>query len=812
MDSTKAQQMALDEALVATTNRLNIGKGNQRLSPNLKSNEATIQVVLDALKLTPVYNAFLVTASVPEIYMQEFWVTVTLHHTSLRFKLNAKSHTLNMENFRDMLNIYPRLQRERFQDPPVDEEILSFHSDLGHSGEIRVSTNVNTSQDMLESKAYKEYYAFASGAVPPKAKTAYKKKAKEPVSSKTASESASKCPRLKTQAKMKQPTKKTKAKGLTMLIEAALSEADQLKLATKRSKKDFHISYASGSGDGVGKLSKVLDEQEQEDTSTDEGTDTLSGVPDVPKYESESDMESWGDSEEEGNDDDDGNNDDEGSNDDESDDEKTEFENDDDGQQINRKSRHSDDFYNALVASYNSDKDIISSYGDVVLLKRGNNDKDKYQDPSVGSDRGMKRQRTGKDADSSKDQRSKEKRSTSSSKEASKSQHTSSGKSVHSEEPSHNVEDTSKHQHQEYVMWETDEQPDDNEATKANWFKKPERPPTPDSDWSDVRSTSNHLRLGSAKLLELKNLLLHSMSLMPLRTCKSLIELEYHLEECSKATAEKLDWNNPENKPYPFNLRKLLSLIQDHRGCQIIPKDYFINKDLEYLNGVKYDQYALYGISHWGPKCQSFYCYASNLTSPKDVYSRRRIIAFTRLKIKRKYDYGYLEEIEVRRDDQQIYTFEEGYFSRLCLQDIEDMLILLTQQRLTNLTVDEQYDLNVVVRMYTRRIVIQRRVKDIQLGVKSYQKKLNLTKPDTYGSHLRDRTAYTSHSNPHGIIYLDQSKRKRLMRTDELHKFSDGTLNDVRTSLHDIDAGLRMEYLPMRKWSQLDRKRVRVMV
>ncbi|GJR55587.1 hypothetical protein Tco_1406108 [Tanacetum coccineum] len=50
------------------------------------------------------------------------------------------------------------------------------------------------------------------------------------------------------------------------------------------------------------------------------------------------------------------------------------------------------------------------------------------------------------------------------------------------------------------------------------------------------------------------------------------------------------------------------------------------------------------------------------------------------------------------------------------------------------------------------------------------------------------------------------------MRTDELHKFSDGTLNDVWTSLHDIPVGIRMEYQPMRKWSNLDKKRVRVMV
>ncbi|GKD51521.1 hypothetical protein Tco_1280497 [Tanacetum coccineum] len=54
--------------------------------------------------------------------------------------------------------------------------------------------------------------------------------------------------------------------------------------------------------------------------------------------------------------------------------------------------------------------------------------------------------------------------------------------------------------------------------------------------------------------------------------------------------------------------------------------------------------------------------------------------------------------------------------------------------------------------------------------------------------------------------------RNRLMHADELHKFSDGTLDDVRFTLNDIAKGIRMEYLPIRKWSNLDKKRARVMV
>nr|GFB32244.1 hypothetical protein [Tanacetum cinerariifolium] len=89
-------------------------------------------------------------------------------------------------------------------------------------------------------------------------------------------------------------------------------------------------------------------------------------------------------------------------------------------------------------------------------------------------------------------------------------------------------------------------------------------------------------------------------------------------------------------------------------------------------------------------------------------------------------------------------------------------------------------------RLKTRRIMRSlerfiggRRVKDLQLSVKSYQKKLNLTKPDTYHSDLKRKEAYIAYSNPRGFIYQNKDMKNRLMRIDELHKFSDGTLTDV---------------------------------
>nr|GEZ93498.1 hypothetical protein [Tanacetum cinerariifolium] len=113
--------------------------------------------------------------------------------------------------------------------------------------------------------------------------------------------------------------------------------------------------------------------------------------------------------------------------------------------------------------------------------------------------------------------------------------------------------------------------------------------------------------------------------------------------------------------------------------------------------------------------------------------------------------------------------------------------------KLTNLTIKERFSFNVSLRIFTRSIAIQRRVEDLQLGVESYRKKLNLTRQDTYRSDLKRKEAYIAYSNPKGFIYQNKDKQNRLMQIDELHKFSDGMLSDVRTALDDRLKGIRMK-------------------
>ncbi|GKD17593.1 hypothetical protein Tco_1206751, partial [Tanacetum coccineum] len=145
--TTAAQQVALDNALVPLEKRVKIGKCNMRIDPAKTQKEPTYQVVLDALALTTCYPAFLITADVPEIYMHQFWFTINKKDsTSYKLKIDKKSYKIDMEVFREIFQICPRLSNRDFDALPSDEEIVSFIKELGHRGDIKSITEVVVDQ------------------------------------------------------------------------------------------------------------------------------------------------------------------------------------------------------------------------------------------------------------------------------------------------------------------------------------------------------------------------------------------------------------------------------------------------------------------------------------------------------------------------------------------------------------------------------------------------------------------------------------------------------------------------------------------
>nr|GEZ61552.1 hypothetical protein [Tanacetum cinerariifolium] len=384
--------------------------------------------------------------------------------------------------------------------------------------------------------------------------------------------------------------------------------------------------------------------------------------------------------------------------------------------------------YKALVEAYESDKIILDTYGDTVTLKTcRDDDADKDEEPSAGSDRGSKRHIKGKEPESKSASKEKATMSAGKSTQRSKYRQTSASESAIAEEP---IVEPSQH---------------------PEWFSQQKKPPTPDRDWNKtLPATHESIQLWISELakqtdsrssfnelmdtpMDFSNFLMNRLKVDTLTpellagptyelmkgSYKSLVELKFFLEEVYKATTDQLDWVNPESQEYPYNLLKPLPLIPNSRRRRVIPFDYFINNDLEYLHG-----------------CASSHKYTTYVTKTKAADCGH---------IKWIKDL-HLDWITIRRDDDKLYKFKEGDFKRLLIQDIEDMLLLLVQGKLTNLIVEERFAFNVSLQMFTRSINID--------------------------------------------------KQYRLMRIDELHKFIDGTLTDVRTALDDRLKGIHIKYLP----------------
>nr|GEU67221.1 uncharacterized mitochondrial protein AtMg00810-like [Tanacetum cinerariifolium] len=837
----------------------------------------------------PFFKAFLVTADVPEIYMQEFWAMANVHQHSIRFKMDNKKYILDLELFRNILHICPRIHGQSFDDLPFEDEILDFIRFFGHSATIRtltnglyhkrnidyafliwedfvyqvdhknykksnemyyprftmviihyfmlkdpsiprrnkvnwhyvrddflfsmikvVSRNQNTQQysamlpieltndEIKNTKAYKEYYAFATGEAAPKPKASARRKRSGSNTSITPPTIVV-TPKLTAAAKGKQPAKATKAKSPSAPSEVARTKAQQLKIVLKRSRQQTHISQPGG----LVQMKELFDD----DDEGDEGHDSEEGEEDDDEEDKDGDERDDDDEDQE-----------------ESSSVSSQFvtnmlnltsdagmesifvtastsmdplpitaptmtpstittitttsqalipltpipsevlqniptfssvfhfddrlrsleQNFSEVMQTNQfagavsaipkivqhfidqrmneavkvavqlqsdrlceeAQKENDEFLRtfdenikkiikeqALVDAYESDKIILDTYEETVTLKGRHNDEDKDEEPSDGPDWGSKRRKKGKEPELASTPSDTATKSADRSTTGSRSRLASASEPAFAEEP---VQTTSQMEDPSHLEFETD---------FSNFIMNRLRV---------VTLTPELLAGPTYKLMK--------------GSCKSLIELEYHLEEVYKATTDQLDWVNPEGQQYPHNLLQPLPLIPDNRE------------------------------------------------SARDVYSKRKIVAVTELKIVEWHSYNHLDWITVRSDDDKLYKFKEGDLKRLCLQDIKDMLLLLVQGKLSNLTVEERFAFNVA------------------------------------SSSSNQREAYTAYSNPRGFIYQNKDKKNKLMRIDKLHKFSDETLNDFLTALDDRLKGIRMRYLPQTIWRKSDKDRAAAMI
>ncbi|GJY75986.1 retrovirus-related pol polyprotein from transposon TNT 1-94 [Tanacetum coccineum] len=173
-------------------------------------------------------------------------------------------------------------------------------------------------------------------------------------------------------------------------------------------------------------------------------------------------------------------------------------------------------------------------------------------------------------------------------------------------------------------------------------------------------------------------------------------------------------------------------------GRLTVAIEYFFNNDLEFLKSS--DPAKNYTTSITKTKATRSQI---NKFSKHNVYSTQKIPSVVSVMVERLHGYGHLDEIMAKRVDRQLYKFKEGDFVDLHLNDIEGMLLLVVQHKLFHLNGSDIVDFIMALRMFTRSLIIKRRVEDLQLGVESYQKKSNITEPQKTFPRIKFKELYT---------------------------------------------------------------------
>ncbi|GJT19122.1 hypothetical protein Tco_0877828 [Tanacetum coccineum] len=245
-----------------------------------------------------------------------------------------------------------------------------------------------------------------------------------------------------------------------------------------------------------------------------------------------------------------------------------------------------------------------------------------------------------------------------------------------------------------------------------------------------------------------------------------------------------------------YNVSKPLPLGGQPRQVTI-QADFFFNKDLEYLRyGSKGGRPAL-SISKMKAACyldvgleqmwfqrQRFYIDRHTYEGDRRaVQTHMRILSVVRIEVFSLYGYDYMKMIVLRRADLNAYIITERDFKYLYPSDFEDLYLLNLQGYLNHLPPKDKKILSTAVNLWIRNLVIRQRVEDFQLGIESYQTQLNLTKPRWDATGFEFKHDFTVIDSPRAVTFRDKYGVQMIIRFNEIHKFSDGTLQQIDKAL-----------------------------
>ncbi|GJX10527.1 hypothetical protein Tco_0200386 [Tanacetum coccineum] len=112
-----------------------IGKSNFVLDLQKKQKNLIFQISVDILQNTNFFRAFTASASVPAIYIQQFWNILTYEAKTgaYSFQLDETRFVLDANLLRDALEINPIDQAHQFVSPPSGDVMMDFVNELGYT-------------------------------------------------------------------------------------------------------------------------------------------------------------------------------------------------------------------------------------------------------------------------------------------------------------------------------------------------------------------------------------------------------------------------------------------------------------------------------------------------------------------------------------------------------------------------------------------------------------------------------------------------------------------------------------------------------
>ncbi|GKA87696.1 hypothetical protein Tco_0809460 [Tanacetum coccineum] len=261
--------------------------------------------------------------------------------------------------------------------------------------------------------------------------------------------------------------------------------------------------------------------------------------------------------------------------------------------------------------------------------------------------------------------------------------------------------------------------------------------------------------------------------------CTSGDEHQYHIDQMKNFLQSDIVWESRKEilvSPHP---RKITPLVQSCQRDLEAPVPSLINQDLLWVNKCikKFNPYARYGVENWkNPHAKIFYIRRQKEPGrPKEeIYSNSKIVQVIKTFWELGHEHKFITEIVARRANDCIVSITEPDYKNLNKNDIEDMYLLIMNNKVPDYA---NTGLLWSLSVFIRSSVIWERVHDFQLGIESYQQKINLTVPTITFLGIEENDLFSIFYEPvHGIIYTNSKKEKRVMRPSEIHKFCDATL------------------------------------